>query len=290
MELSDENTKEVDQSSQEQFIDKTLAESLEEYYKLIDEAADLDTTDSKDIKSSKSEDSVTAPVTVKRTMYRPKSVLRTPIVRRTAVIERSPIVRRTTILPDAEPTAPNSTPATVEKRPAGLPAKIFHRTTIINPRPAVRRQVITHQSSPSCRAGFYWAWTNPKIRSGKCVKDYENNCEEYEYDHGMCNKCFAGFIKTKTQYGDNFCLKQGATMPDLDTLRKGDKAYNRLHRDSSMTWFIWLLIIVVLLVVIGIVTRCICNKRKAESITKGNRFKDLDSAEFYNMGEPNSPF
>ena len=184
------------------------------------------------------------------------------------VITPSPTI--TVKKPMVRPLLPNATPATVVTKPAVSP--------------------VATKSGPSCRAGFYWEWNNPQIKSGKCVKDYENNCDEYDFDHGKCNKCFPGFIKTKTQYGDDFCLKEGATMPDLDTLRKGNKAYNKLHRDSSMTWFIWLLIIVVMIIVIGVITRCICNRRNKNIEEKGGKFKDLDSAEFYNMGEPNSPF
>ena len=199
------------------------------------------------------------------------------------VITPSPTI--TVKKPMVRPLLPNATPATVVTKPAVSP--VATPATVVT-KPAV--SPVATKSGPSCRAGFYWAWNNPQIKSGKCVKDYENNCDEYDFDHGKCNKCFPGFIKTKTQYGDDFCLKEGATMPDLDTLRKGNKAYNKLHRDSSMTWFIWLLIIVVMIIVIGVITRCICNRRNKNIEEKGGKFKDLDSAEFYNMGEPNSPF
>jgi len=207
-------------------------------------------------------------ITVKKPMVRPLLPNATP-----ATVETKPAV------------SPVATPATVETKPAVSP--VATPATVVT-KPAV--SPVATKSGPSCRAGFYWEWNNPQIKSGKCVKDYENNCDEYDFDHGKCNKCFPGFIKTKTQYGDDFCLKEGATMPDLDTLRKGNKAYNKLHRDSSMTWFIWLLIIVVMIIVIGVITRCICNRRNKNIEEKGGKFKDLDSAEFYNMGEPNSPF
>ena len=183
----------------------------------------------------------------------------------------TPVPTTTVKRPIVLPSVPSATPATVVTKPAVAP--------------------VAQKSGPSCKAGFHWAWTNPKIRSGMCVKDYENNCEEYEYTNGVCNKCFPGFIKTKTQYSDYFCLKEGGTMPDLKTLREADPAYNRLHRGDSMTWFIWLIIIVAVFVVIAIVIVCIRKRRAAQNISKlDSKFKDLDAAEYYDMGEPRSPF
>jgi len=47
------NAKEIDESARKEFIRKGLAESLEEYYKLVDEAGELDIVESQqDLESS----------------------------------------------------------------------------------------------------------------------------------------------------------------------------------------------------------------------------------------------
>jgi len=314
MELSDQSAKEIDESARKEFIRKGLAESLEEYYKLVDEAEELDIVESqqdlessddglveddsstKDMKNNQnvtqkvknlsdqttktlessqenSEENLqrmvrTTPVTVRRTMWRPRSivrptVIRRPIIRTTSTINRSPIVRRTVVRP-VYPSTP------FVRRPSSLPTAqgiprtrivrrypVIHRTNIYNPAPAIRRQVVIRQTVPSCGIGYYWSWINNGDSTGMCVKDYENSCGQYDYNTGACEQCLDDFVLTRTLYNDNYCLKKGEQMPNLAPLQHG-KVIDLNAPSSGLAWWMILLIVIGSLSLCCCVTKCAC--------------------------------
>ena len=122
------------------------------------------------------------------------------------------------------------------------------------------------QTDPTCRPGYHWIQINPDTNLGMCVKDWEENCQKYDYRLGLCKLCSTGFTSTLTKYHDHYCLKDGTQMPDLKVLKNGNPASN-LKDASPNKWLYWLIIVVLLVASCVILGRCWYRKK----------YKQLDS-------------
>jgi len=56
-----------------------------------------------------------------------------------------------------------------------------------------------------CRFGHYWIWTSIENRTGMCVKDSENNCNNYSDSIGFCQKCNEGYTLAGNGKGNSIC-------------------------------------------------------------------------------------
>lgn len=201
---------------------------------------------------------VRKPVTVKRTVLRSSPIYNTtPVISRTAIIERAPIVRRSLLRNEIILHKTTIQNATNQNATIIDPTHISQRTTTMNPTPFIQCETIIHQSTPACRYGFHWAWIDPVTRLGMCVKDYENNCQDYDYKYGVCRICRGGFNRTLTSYHDYFCLQKGHTLPNLKVLREGNSNNNRTGQADSDSVYESIIIAVVIIVAVVLIVSCL---------------------------------
>jgi hypothetical protein len=134
------------------------------------------------------------------------------------------------------------------------------------------------QSTPRCKVGLHWGWINPTTRLGMCVRDYQDNCPNYNYELGLCMSCRAGFHLVRTRFYDNFCMAPGGSLPTWRSTTEGNQPNSgsqgrpvvpamrpyptgNSSYSSSGDWSV-LGVIIVVFIGLGIVMCCCCRRRR----------------------------